>query len=211
VVLIDVQKRRIKMAVRELCRYVPQGYELVAGELDLGIEVYANPARFVAMGFSGRRNRPDFNYRFGNLERMNEYIAEYINGIREARERVAQRRADRIAANRAVVVNVGDVFRAMWGYDQTNIDYYQVVAVNGQMMEVREIGCVSETTGYDQGVCVPAPDNFVGQRVRRVRVQASGNNVYFRVNSFSNAYRIEPVAVVAGVPIFQQDNWTAYA
>lgn len=199
------------MAVRELSRYVPQGYELVAGELDLGIEVYADNARFVAIGYSGRRNRADFNYRFNNLERMNEYIAEYINGIREARERMAERRAARVEANRAANVAVGDIFQASWGYDQTNIDYYQVVAVRGQMMDVREIGCVSETTGYEQGVCVPAPNNFVGERVRRVRVQASGSSIYFRVNSFSNAYRIEPVAVVAGVPIFQQANWTAYA
>ena len=199
------------MRVQERCRYVPEGYIMMAQDEALGIEVFGNPERNVAMGYSGRRNRPDFNYRFGNAERMNAYIAEYVAGIVAQRDRVAQRRAERVAANRNAQVNVGDIFQAMWGYDQTNMDYFQVVAVSGQMMEVREIGCLSEGNGLpDQGVCVPAPNNFVGN-ARRVRIQASGESVYFRFASFANAYRINPVAVVAGVPIYQQANWTAYA
>lgn len=199
------------MRVQERCRYVPASYVLVAENADLGIEVFADAARNVAMGYSGRRNRADFNYRFNNAERMNAYIAEYIAGIVAQRDRVAQRRAERVAANRNAAVNVGDIFQAMWGYDQTNIDYYQVVAVSGQMMQVREISQMREGNGYaDQGVCVPAPNRFVGE-ARRVRIQASGESVYFRVNSFSSAYRINPVAVVAGVPIYEEANWTAYA
>ena len=199
------------MRVQERCRYVPASYVLVAENADLGIEVFADAARNVAMGYSGRRNRADFNYRFNSAERMNAYIADYIAGIAAQRERAAARRAERVAAARNAVVNVGDIFRASWGYDQTNIDYFQVVAVRGQMMDVREIGCLSEGNGLpDQGVCVPAPNCFRGE-ARRVRIQAYGDSVCFRFASFANAYRIDPVAVVAGVPIYQQDNWTAYA
>jgi hypothetical protein len=173
------------MRVQERCRYVPASYVLVAENADLGIEVFADAARNVAMGYSGRRNRADFNYRFNS--------------------------AERVAANRNAAVNVGDIFQAMWGYDQTNIDYFQVVAVSGQMMQVREISQMREGNGYaDQGVCVPAPNNFVGE-ARRVRIQASGESVFFRFASYANAYRINPVAVVAGVPIYQEANWTAYA
>lgn len=199
------------MRVQERCRYVPEGYVLLAQDEALGIEVFGDPERNVARGFSGRRNRADFAYRFNNAERMNAYIAEYIAGIAAQRERAAQRRAERVAAARNAVVNVGDIFRASWGYDQTNIDYFQVVAVRGQMMDVREIGCLSEGNGLpDQGVCVPAPNSFRGE-AKRVRIQAYGDSVCFRFASFANAYRIDPVAVVAGVPIYQQDSWTAYA
>lgn len=199
------------MRVQERCRFVPEGYVLLAQDEALGIEVFGDPERNVARGFSGRRNRADFAYRFNNAERMNAYIAEYVAGIAAQRERAAARRAERVAAARNAVVNVGDIFRASWGYDQTNIDYFQVVAVRGQMMDVREIGCLSEGNGLpDQGVCVPAPNCFRGE-ARRVRIQAYGDSVCFRFASFANAYRIDPVAVVAGVPIYQQDNWTAYA
>lgn len=200
------------MAVRELNRYVPASYQLAIEEPELGIQVYIDAERICAMGFAGRRNNPDFRYRFNNMAQLNAYVEEFVARIRNRAEYQQQRRAERVAANRNAVVNVGDIFQAMWGYDQTNIDYFQVVAVRGQMMDVRPIRALSEGNGLpDQGVCVPAPNNFIGERVRRVRIQASGESIFFRFASYANAYRIQPVAVVAGVPIFEQANWTAYA
>jgi len=198
------------MAVIEKCRYVPTSYVLAVADEAFGIEVFVDAARNCALGFSGRRNKADFNYRFGNAERMNAYVAEYVQGVKDAAERKAQRRAEKLAANRNAQVNVGDIFKASWGYDQTNIDYYQVVAVKGMSIEVREIACQSQETMAMQGVCVPAPNSFIGETMKK-RIQAYGDNVYFRINSFSSAYLEKPVAVVAGVPIFKESSWTAYA
>ena len=37
-------------------------------------------------------------------------------------------------------VAVGDVFASSWGYEQTNVDFYQVVALHGRtMVTVRKI------------------------------------------------------------------------
>ena len=36
-------------------------------------------------------------------------------------------------------VQVGDIFRSSWGYDQTNIDFYQVVSRTQKMLTVRMI------------------------------------------------------------------------
>jgi len=192
-------------------RYVPEGYELVARDEGLGLEVFADKTRNVAMGFSGRRNKPDFNYRFKNAEKMQAYIEEFVVDVIGRAKVKENRKAERLAANRNAVVKVGDIFRASWGYDQTNIDYYEVVAVKGQMVDVREIGQQREGNGcYDQGVCVPVPSAYRGE-VMRKKIQACGENVYFRINSFSSAYLEKPVAVVAGVPIFKESTWTAYA
>jgi hypothetical protein len=35
---------------------------------------------------------------------------------------------------------VGDILYTSWGYDQTNVDFYQVVRVKGSAVYVREIG-----------------------------------------------------------------------
>lgn len=155
------------MAVIERNRYVPQGYVLAVADEALGLEVFVDAARNCALGFAGRRNKSDFNYRFGNAERMNEYIAEYVEGIKAAVERKAQRKAQRVAAIRNAVVNVGDIFRASWGYDQTNIDYFEVVGVKGQMIEVREIGQMSEEDGFMSGKCVPVPSAYRGEVMRK--------------------------------------------
>ena len=36
-------------------------------------------------------------------------------------------------------VRVGDIFEASWGYDQTNVDHYQVVGVTGKSVRIREV------------------------------------------------------------------------
>lgn len=199
------------MRVQDRCRYVPAGYELAARDEALGIEVYADRVRNCAIGYAGRRNKPDFNYRFRDAARMDEYIAEFVVDVIARAKIKENRRAERQAAVRNAVVNVGDIFRASWGYDQTNIDYYEVVAVRGQMIDVREIGQQREGNGYmDQGVCVPVPGAFRGD-VMRKRIQCYGDNPCFRIASYANAYRIDPVAVIDGVKIFAEDNWTAYA
>ena len=198
------------MKMIEKCRYVPEGYELVAQDAGLGIEVFANKATNCARGFSGRRNKPDFSYRFGSAEKMQAYIEEYVVDIIGTAKRKEIRKNERLEAARNAKVNVGDIFRASWGYDQTNIDYYQVVAVSGQNIQVRAIAQQSQETLAMQGVCVPIPNSFIGE-VMKKRIQADGDSLSFRVNSFSNAYLEKPVAVVAGVPIFKEASWTAYA
>ena len=199
------------MAVRELNRVVPSGYEPMVQDAEYGIEVFADMNRFCAIGFAGRRNSPDFRYRFSNAERLNAYVAEYVERIRGNAQYRAQQRAQRVEASRQVIVSVGDIFRSSWGYEQTNIDYYQVVAVRGRMIDVRPIGQQREGNGCpDQGYCVPVPDSFVGEAVRSYRAQGDGQDAYFRVASYANAYRISPIAVIAGIPIYEQSHWTAY-
>jgi hypothetical protein len=62
-------------------------------------------------------------------------------------------------------VAVGDIFRMSWGYDQTNVDYFQVVKTTPKGVYVREIGSVMVpgTDGRNSMSCkvCPAPDNFL--------------------------------------------------
>ena len=59
-------------------------------------------------------------------------------------------------------VKPGDIFRSMWGYDQTNIDYFQVVKLVGKtMVGIKAINAeLVETTGYMQGKVRPVKDSF---------------------------------------------------
>lgn len=108
-------------------------------------------------------------------------------------------------------LKVGDILRCSWGYDQTNIDYYEVVSLNGEtMVTIREIAAQSESTAWLQGNSVPSPGRFIGKPMRR-KVFDWGKTVGVSINSFSSAYRMEPVAEVAGVKVFESSHWTAYA
>ena len=39
----------------------------------------------------------------------------------------------------STVVKVGDIFRNSWGYEQTTVDFYQVVRVSAKSVWVRRI------------------------------------------------------------------------
>jgi len=58
-------------------------------------------------------------------------------------------------------VEVGDIFVSSWGYDQTNVDFYQVTRLTAQSVEVRAIA--SELVSGDgwSGTVVAVPNAFL--------------------------------------------------
>lgn len=97
-------------------------------------------------------------------------------------------------------VQVGDFFVESWGYDQTNIDFYQVVKVStsGQTVWIRHVqsALVSED-GSGSTHVAPVPDGFdtaytasrQGVLRKRLRRYDTGNGAYYSVNltSYSSA------------------------
>lgn len=168
------------------------------------------PERFCAAGFSGKRGLPDFNYSFRSKEARQKFVSEWLEGLRDKAERKAALRAE-AAAKRAAghQLAVGDVLEASWGYEQTNVDYYQVTALIGRcMVEVREIGRQAEQTGYLQGDCVPAKNQFKGEPMRR-RVCDDGRSI--KVESWGIwARKIEPKKV-GGMEVYPVSSYSSYA
>jgi hypothetical protein len=189
--------------------FIPKHAAKVAAKNSTAVAYLSNPRAdaFYAVGFCGKQQKPAFNYSFRTEARRAEFVSNWFVGIAKGEESKVARRAARKSFRHTL--QLGDVLRASWGYDQTNIDYYQVVALVGEsMVEVRAIGSlVTETTGFMQGKCVPCADSFTGPVLRR-RV-SEGNAV--RINDSASAYPVEMVKV-GGVRIaVKADHWTAYA
>ena len=74
--------------------------------------------------------------------------------------------------------NVGDILVASWGYEQTNIDFYQVVSASGSMATIRKItGRFVGERGRGTDTVFPDPGSFVGAP-KRARVQKSSHYGY---------------------------------
>ena len=57
--------------------------------------------------------------------------------------------------------NVGDILWHSWGYDQTNIDWYQVVSVGKATIKIQEIHSKTiKETGFMSGHSEPKPGAF---------------------------------------------------
>lgn len=193
-------------------QFIPKTYSLIARDERFGFEVHgiidSGPgARTVAVAFGGKRNKPDWHFRFKDETRLRAKIEETLRGYMQSADLKAEWKAKRNAPHD---VKVGDVFRCSWGYDQTNIDFYECTAVIGAMIEIRAIAQDSMETMSMQGECVPMRGAFTGEPMRK-RVSMAGGEPSVRIASYASAYRMKPVAVVAGAPVYKSSHWTAYA
>ena len=167
--------------------------------------VYLSERRLlIAMGFVGKAQKPSFHFSFRSEENRTRHVDEFFRTRRASLKFKAEQKAKRASETRGL--KVGDVLRSSWGYDQTNIDYYECTAVIGKrMVEIREIGCEHiEYTGYMSGKSVPKPGAYIGKAMRLMAREGS-----VKVSSCAWARKME--TEIEGVKTYRASNWTAYA
>lgn len=152
--------------VRDLEPVRPEG-------TDLEIWAYEAVGHPYAIAFGGRAQKPLWHYRFRSVEARDARVRETIDSRRELLAR--REETKRAAREYRHDYKVGDVLVSSWGYDQTNVDYYEVVrVVSPTMIEIQAINgtCVREERGADY--VVPVPGLVHGDVMRR-RVREGGS------------------------------------
>jgi len=78
-----------------------------------------------------------------------------------------------------VPIAVGDIFYDSWGYDQTNIDWWQVVQItgSGKSVKIRPINGKYKETGFMSGQTTPLKGKFKGSAITK-RWGISSGSVY---------------------------------
>ena len=66
-------------------------------------------------------------------------------------------------------LRVGDILYSSWGWEQTNIDFYQVIAIRGSAVDLRQLDQRTTEDSYMCGTTVPLPDVFKGLWQGRTR------------------------------------------
>lgn len=173
-------------------------------DVDTVIYYTVNGNRIHGIGYAGRALRPTFNYSF----RSSEQFAKYIKEFRDGRLKTLAFKAEMQAKRKAFVhsLAVGDVLRSSWGYDQTNVDFYEVTKVIGKQVEIRSIGKEYKETGFMCGQSIPAPGKFTGDAFRCLVGQ--GNSV--KVSSCAHASKIEP-KTLGGAKVYDSSYESHYA
>jgi hypothetical protein len=199
--------------MRNTVRYIPEGYELSWNDENLGIQVYYKEGAVIGgLCFVGKAVNPTWHYRFKSAEQRMAEVTKTFKDVSDRLERKNQAKASKAVALANHGVVVGDVFRCSWGYDQTNIDYYEVIAVTGKSATICRIGCLSEETGFLQGNSVPQLGAFIGKPKKKlIQKRSVDSEAYLTMNSYSTAFKMQPVAIIENKPIFESSHWTAYA
>lgn len=146
-------------------------------------------------------------YAFKTEESAIKWIVEQTSNIQSHLDWKNERKASKKAfVNPA---KVGDVLVCSWGYDQTNIDYYQVLEVKNKSVVIQEIGFnSSENNGYGQDKVMPAVNGFKKDSEPMLKLVNGDINhpeeYHVTINSYSWAYLWD------GKPDYQTDAYSGH-
>lgn len=113
-------------------------------------------------------------------------IPHFLEKIRKNIDWLLQRKLDK-AEQRAKVkaisikdqIKEGDIFYSSWGYDQTNVDFFQVVGFTNKLALVKKIAERRTATGFMSGTTIAIKDKFVSSTPIKAKLLVGNNmNVY---------------------------------
>jgi hypothetical protein len=131
----------------------------------IGIQNFNNKIFIIA--YQGKKRQHDFYYEIKENE-IELCIQKFINNIKAwqdvKKERKVKYKSE--AINFKNSLKIGTILYSSWGYDQTNIDFYQVITINGFKVTIKEIHKSKEYDNYGMsGKCKPLPNNFINDKI----------------------------------------------
>lgn len=159
-----------------------------------GENVLNGRAFFYLTTFAGKALRKDIHAYYRTREQRDQAASDFCKGREQTATFRAEMRAER---SKPHSLKVGDILSSLWGWEQTNVDFYQVIALTTHTVTVRKIAMDMTESGWLQGEATPRVGDFVGEPTKH---KANSTNS-ISISSYSSA------SLWDGKP----EHWTAYA
>lgn len=162
--------------------------------------------------FFGKQGKPIWRYRFANESLREKRVTDAFN----ARAEVAARKLADREARKAWQhdFEAGDILVSSWGYDQTNINYYEVLSVSGKTMMIQGIrGTSGPEEGFMTARKIPNPGDFIGKPFKvipQMGYSEGPKSGSIKITSCEYAHYNKP-DIVAGVKVYKADRYSWYA
>jgi len=147
------------MEDRDRAEVCPNGVKVLRDDGD--------PKRLGAKVWFPKAIKPFWDYKFNTVEARERAIAHAVEFYTARTNSVRERRAKRAGSDADLEkVSYGTIFCNSWGYEQTNVDFYQVVERRGRVVKLRRIATstVPGSEGFMSDRCVPVKDAFLEAR-----------------------------------------------
>jgi hypothetical protein len=158
---------------RKEARYYPENSTIQKiPEIGAEIALYESNGKYCGKAYSGTRSKADWWYFFKTPEDRSRYIEQYkaeqLRIMANRQERKNKRKAPALAA---LPFKPGDIMYDSWGYEQTNVDFYEVVQVkSASTIVLRQVAQDTKETCFMSGHTTPRPGEYIGDPIQK-RVQ----------------------------------------
>lgn len=182
---------------RVAMRFIPKGSTLIEGPMvgsgpggpsyPLGVcyvgQELNGPRQlpiYTVLAYIGTAGKRCFYESYRTAEARDKRVAEFFAGLEQTAAMRAGWKAER---EKPHTVKVGDIIHHSWGYDQTQCDFYQVLAVTAHGATIQAIASepIEGSAGFMSDRRVPVRDHFVrrcgsGPVEEPLKVRISGQN-----------------------------------
>lgn len=129
-------------------RFIPRNsQEVTRPGLPGSVYVYTDTGSgyLCAMAYKAKAVKPSWHYRFSQEENRQKMINRFFD---ELATHEGFKKAERdLRATFRHGYKPGDILYSSWGYDQTNIDFYQVIATTEKTITFREVCQIRTSDG----------------------------------------------------------------
>lgn len=104
------------------------------------------------------------------IEAMDSFIAKF----KSQEDEKEKNRGDKQLALKQARTNfempfeIDQILYCIWGYDQTNVNFYQIIRIKNKTIFLRELKQEGTETMYMQGNTVPVKGAYAGEETKRI-------------------------------------------
>lgn len=173
--------------------YIPNYTEVIERkDLKLTIYLYINSKdKPCAISYRGIGAKPKWAYSFKDELERKKYID---NNIEDIEEFMKAQNEEKIEYQNKI--NIGTVLYSSYGYEQTNISFFQVVEKKGITIKLRQLNYDLTLTGDMCGKVTPIIDSFNTDKIITKRISR-----YMKFSSYESLHLWE------GNPLYK--SWYA--
>ncbi len=161
-------------------RYIPANSTVIESPFGV-VYIYTKNltslTQLSAIAYAGKQSKATWHHRFATEAQRDAKIKEFFDCLADNAARRAERK---IQATQPHTLKLGDIIYNSWGYDQTNIDFYEVVGVSANFVSLQSLD--SKTSGGSghsmSGYASAVPGTAKGE-VTRHRVSVSTFNANY--------------------------------
>jgi hypothetical protein len=150
-----------------------------------GSEVYVfeSCGKLCYATFRGKSAKSENRYSVRNQKELENAVSSFFASCElNMRYKADQKATTTLAKSMGHGLEVGFILSGSWGYDQTNVEFFQIVSINGSMCEIQEVAQeTAKDVAWAYEIVVPDKGNTFGKILRR-KIQVTPYGVSVRLH-----------------------------
>ncbi|HCU1834415.1 hypothetical protein [Acinetobacter baumannii] len=196
-----------KLTYSENGRFFYEGSQVITNKLT-GTVYYVSLEEKCVVAYKGRAKKPFLYNGFSTIENMKEAVKKSIESDnRSYSNKIADKEAEKQSiAKFRKDLEIGTILYSSWGWEQTNVEFYQVIEKSGAFCTIREIGQMLDPHTDMQGYVVPVPNEFVGEPMQKKIM-----NGYVVIHKSATASPLSYETLPTGTKVYKRCYTSSYA